>query len=509
MGGGASTDKKVEPKGSSNPSPPANPTKAAGMKPPDSDPPKKPENGAKKEAWGLHEASVGTPKGKPCSVTLAPQFQSNEGLVMAADVGGTNSRFMLYAVDGDEPVVLGRVAPGRLITVKKYSNLRFKGFEDVVQAFVDDATAEGMMSDDLRPLVACLAVAGVVEANICRLTNLDWIIDGNALEQRFNIREVEVINDFVAQGYGVLTLTRDEKIHLSGPEEPIPNQAIACIGAGTGLGQCFLTPGMSGEYCAWPSEGGHQEFAPRGAGNDDTQIELLKYLKIKFSGWNRISYERVVSGKGICNTYEFLAYKEPGRIDKEVHKEFLESRQDAGIIAKNARPGTLCHEALEIFADCYGACCGTFALNIMPFGGLYISGGVTQKLHDFLQSSPKFIDAFLDKGRVSPMLHDVPVYFVKGDEMGQRGAHLRAVRLYQHERGDVSRQQSKAVVRKASALRTISLVPPRNLQFADLVKEMEPDEAVAEVEVKHDRQTSSVSRQVSYSLPAPRCSTPM
>ncbi|CAK0819994.1 unnamed protein product [Prorocentrum cordatum] len=169
----------------------------------------------------------------------------------------------------------------------------------------------------------------------------DWIIDGPMLEERFGLQCIEVINDFVAQGYGTLTLRADEKIHIYGPKTALSGAPIACIGAGTGLGQCFLTADAEGEYTAFPSEGGHAEFAPRGAGNDETQIELLRYLKVKFSGWNRISFERVVSGKGICNTYEFLAYKNPGRIDKKVHSEYLASRENAGIVAQNARPGTL------------------------------------------------------------------------------------------------------------------------------------------------------------------------
>merc|ERR1712137_104211 len=118
-------------------------------------------------------------------------------------------------------------APGRLLVEMKYSNIRYPSFEKVFEAFIEDATRENLISTEVRPEVACLAVAGVVEANKCRLTNLDWLIDGDALEKQFDIGDVEIINDFVAQGYGVLTLGKSEVIHLHGPQTPVPGAPIA------------------------------------------------------------------------------------------------------------------------------------------------------------------------------------------------------------------------------------------------------------------------------------------
>lgn len=401
-------------------------------------------------------------------VTSTPS--SRIGYCLAADVGGTNSRFMLYRVRLDDVIHLRQEAPGDLLFVQKYANITFPNFSDVVQAFFDDANQAQVVEGVISPEVACLAVAGVAQQNICRLTNLDWIINGPELAERFGIKVVEVINDFVAQGYGVLTLGDDEVIQLSGPE-PVVGAPIGCIGAGTGLGQCFLVSGPTGEYQAFPSEGGHAEFAPRGAGNDETQIALLRYLKVKFSGWNRISFERVVSGKGICNVYEFLAYSRPTEIDKAVHKEFLANKQDAAIVAKNAKPSSLCHEALRIFSSCYGAVTGTFALQVMPFGGLYLSGGVTQKLQQFLVDEGSFLEAFFDKGRVSPMLKDIPLIFVKGDEMGQRGAHLRAVRLLHHHRKGLM-----VPIGRPDAAEKVHLAPPRDAKLAHLLQILAPED---------------------------------
>jgi len=375
-------------------------------------------------------------------------------LVMAGDCGGTNTRLMLYAVDPSQPVLEKQPPPGKLIKEVKYPNVLFKGLDKIIDRFLQDECKCG--TELPLPTVCVLAVAGVVADNTVRYTNLDWVVSGYELQETLNIPKVEIINDFVAQGYGALTLNDKEVISVNSAE-PVPGAPLCCIGAGTGLGECFLVPDGKDYYC-YPSEGGHVEFAPRGAGNDELQIKLLKHLKVKFSGWNRISVERVVSGKGICNVYEFLAYNYPNEIDPKVHAAFREDPENAGIIAKNNKPGTLCEKTMQMFASCYGAQVGAMALHFMPFKGIYITGGVTQKSLKFLQEDSSFMEAYLDKGRVSPLLNRVPLFFVKSDDMGQRGAHYRAVQLLKQ----VGQGRSK-LIRHSRHLTAEDLPPPKTI----------------------------------------------
>lgn len=354
-------------------------------------------------------------------------IQPGEDVILAADCGGTTTRLKLYAVDPSVPIVEKEQPPGREIFAEEYPNILFKSFEKIIQTFFDDAAANGF-ADLPRPKVACFAIAGIVTANQCRYTNLDWIVSGAELAELFGIGRVEIINDFVAQGYGVLTLSDDEKYTLN-DATPLNGAPIAVLGAGTGLGVTFLTIGEDGHYDAYPSEAGHMEFAPRGEGSNELQLDLLKHLKIKVSGYTRVSTERVVSGKGICNVYEFLAYKYPDRTNEHVHEQFSRRPTDTSIIATNSWPGSLCEEALKIFASCYGAFTGTIAITLMPFKGVYLTGGVTKKLQDWLVRDGSFMKAYRDKGRVSTMLSGIPLYLVRGEDMGQRGAHLRSVRL--------------------------------------------------------------------------------
>lgn len=111
------------------------------------------------------------------------------------------------------------------------------------------------------------------------------------------------------------------------------------------MGECFLTPDSEGVYTCFPSEGGHIEWAPR----NDLEIKLWKYLKNKFNYQNRVSIERVVSGPGLANIYEFLAKEFPERVDKKVHEEFEKAKDMQGkVVAVNSKEGTLCAHAMTI-----------------------------------------------------------------------------------------------------------------------------------------------------------------
>jgi glucokinase len=141
---------------------------------------------------------------------------------------------------------------------KRYMNEGFSAFSDVLRTFLKESNCPG------KPLSACIAFAGPVKDNCAKLTNRGgWEINGNALQQEFGIPKVVVVNDFLAVGYGLLTLNEQTDCVCLHAAEKDRNAPIACVGAGTGLGECFLTPDATGNYRCFPTEGGHAEFAPR------------------------------------------------------------------------------------------------------------------------------------------------------------------------------------------------------------------------------------------------------
>jgi glucokinase len=222
---------------------------------------------------------------------------------------------------------------------------------------------------------------------------------------------------------------------------------IACVGAGTGLGECFSTCAEPGApYETFPSEGGHAEFAPR----NDLEMELLTFLKAKFKQKNRVSVERVISGPGLANVYEFLTTKFPRQVSKEVQAEFVAAGDMQGrVVAQHAGKGagskaphcTLCEQALDIMLGAYGSECGVACLKWIPLRGMYVAGGLTPKnISRLTEPNSPFMAAFHDKGRLSPLLKRVPLYAVMVEDIGQRGAHLVAYKQLRSLRESTRKQ---------------------------------------------------------------------
>jgi glucokinase len=191
------------------------------------------------------------------------------------------------------------------------------------------------------------------------MSNLkDIVIDGHAIETgKFcedmyvkRIKVCQIINDFVAQGYGCLTLKPNEMKELTPGSHAMLTKSggpKVCVGAGTGLGECFLTPnGRTGTYSCFPSEGGHVEFNPR----SELEIKMRAYMMKIFGREHRLSVENVVSGPGLGNVYDFLVSEFPEMKDDKMHEEFLKAPGDSKgkFVSEHAKEGTLFHQAMTV-----------------------------------------------------------------------------------------------------------------------------------------------------------------
>jgi len=382
-------------------------------------------------------AIICLPKLSSSSNSKTPPCPSSTYL-MIADIGGTNSRLGLYK-------------PGFTTATfeKEYLNSRFitdptKTFEK--QIFIPFLKESGIDFSN-KTIVACYAVAGPVKDNCCYMTNLIKneiiLLDGKIIEacndgDLARIKKCKIINDFVGQGYGLLDLDLDTEVVelIPGSKDRMSNTGPkACLGAGTGLGECYLTTtSLHPEegYECYASEGGHVDFTPR----SDLEVALRKYVKEKYHQANRVSVERVVSGRGLANVYEFLANTFPEKKTKVIHDEFENANDMQGrVVGENANakqnPCKLCVQAMEIMVSAYGAEAGNCAVKFIPTGGLYVSGGLTPKNIDFIkgEDSP-FMKAYEDKGRLSDLVKSIPLFAVLVEDIGLRGARVCAMREF-------------------------------------------------------------------------------
>jgi glucokinase len=323
-------------------------------------------------------------------------------VILAGDIGGTNTR--LAIID----VVKGQF---NFLAEKTFSSREEVSLESALQKF---------LSNPLHPITrACLGVAGPVIRGRCEATNLPWMIDSREMARRLNLPRVGLINDLEAKAHGIVALeTKDFEVLNPGSHDPQGNRAV--ISAGTGLGEVGLF-WDDREYRPFASEGGHADFAPR----DHLEMELLDYLLKRHA---RVSVERVVSGQGLLNIYQFLKDTERGEEPTWLVNQ-MRHKDPPAVISENALKGRslLCMEALDLFVSLYGAEAGNLALKVMATGGVYLGGGIAPKIIAKLRE-PVFMNAFTAKGRMKPLLQAIPVRVILNPRVALLGAACHAMR---------------------------------------------------------------------------------
>jgi glucokinase len=340
-------------------------------------------------------------------------------IVLAGDIGGTHSRFALYEATADG-------VAAKPLFEHSYPSVSYRALEDIAGEFVA-AASTALEGRAVRS--ACLAIAGPIENNICRATNLPWTCDGRSLAARLGIDQVRLVNDFYAAALGVSAVSPEWLAPLGGspPERHAP---VAVLGAGTGLGAAFLlwSSGRN-HYEVIPSEAGHMDFAPR------TPLEsgLLLFLANKYG---RVSCERVLSGRGLVDIFSFLS-QEPAcraliRADTAaaLAAPAAPSNDPAAVISTRGMSGTdpICEMALALFCSVTGAVAGNLALTILAAGGVFLAGGIAQRLIPYVQNGV-FREAFERKGRLHTLVERFPAFVVTHPRIGLVGAAAAAAAL--------------------------------------------------------------------------------
>ncbi|MGA8213998.1 MAG: glucokinase [Candidatus Sulfotelmatobacter sp.] len=316
-------------------------------------------------------------------------------MILAGDIGGTNARLAYFQPqNGHLRLISERVFPSR-----EYSELG-----EIVSKFLEDVAT--------RPEVACFGIAGPVHNGRVETTNLPWVIEQSRLAKQIRMPATLLINDLEANAWGIGALSPQDLVSLNQVVPSNGNQAV--IAPGTGLGEAGLFWNGS-QHQVFACEGGHADFAPQG----DLQIELLRFLAARHG---HVSYERVLSGPGLVNVYEFLLEKGCGDEATEFAAQ-LSQGDAAAEISRAALNGTnpLAEQALDLWVSVYGAEAGNLALKTMATGGIFLGGGISPKILPKL-TGPLFMRAFLEKGRLRPLLESIPVQVITNDNAGLLGA---------------------------------------------------------------------------------------
>jgi glucokinase len=323
-------------------------------------------------------------------------------MILAGDVGGTKVHLALYGFEG------GRLA---LVREHKFPSSEFGSLDEAAKAFLAQGSeAKGEI------VAACFGCPGPVREGRLKLTNLPWTLDERELEQSVGIEHIFLINDLEANGYGIPELA-PEKVFtlLEGAAGAEGHRGL--VSAGTGLGEALLIwDAKTKKHRPIPSEGGHCDFAAR----NDREVELLNYLRRTLNG--RVSFERVVSGLGIKNVYAFL--RDDQKMDEPAWlRERMETEDPNAVIGQCGEDGSseICAETLRMFASAFGAEAGNVGLKVLATGGMYLGGGIAPKILKTLQSGG-FAQAFLDKGRLSPLLEAMAVRVILDDSCALLGA---------------------------------------------------------------------------------------
>lgn len=327
-------------------------------------------------------------------------------MILAGDAGGTKTILALYSVDQENPVCVKK---------QTFQSQKYAFFEQFLTEFVADLPVGAIDA-------VCIGVAGPCVGGECNATNLPWRLKSTAIAELVGTSKVCLLNDLEATAWGLLVLPESDFVELN-PNALYKSGHKAVLAAGTGLGEAIIFwDGFN--HHVMPSEGGHTDFAPK----NNQEIDLLKFLIQKYDG--HVSFERVVSGMGLVNIYDFLKTSQFAPEHPEVTEQMLQQDKAAVIGARGVLgDDPLTREALRLFCRLYGAQAGNLALTCLSYGGVMLAGGIAAKLLPVITQGD-LMQGFLEKGRYRSVLNTISVKVCTNPEAALLGALSYAGKLY-------------------------------------------------------------------------------
>lgn len=311
--------------------------------------------------------------------------------VVAGDIGGTKSWLVWFVQSWQQPK--------KILFEQQYDSVQFASVRALLIRFFSDAGRES------PPDSLYLALPGPVGARQVRLTNLTWVVDADVLSRELGIADVRLVNDFQAAARGVETLNKSD-VYVLNAGIPKLGGTRVITGAGTGLGVAWMQADSAGRYAVYASEGGHMDFAPANA----EQCRMLAWFEQRYG---HVSWERLLSGGGLSALYEYLGL--------QADQPMLSGVDAAQVHAFALQNEPVAQAAVQMFADIYAAWAGNLAMLYQPRGGLYLAGGVSIHLQDWLKRE-RFMLVATGKGRMAELVSQMPIYLITNFRLGLQGA---------------------------------------------------------------------------------------
>jgi glucokinase len=313
-------------------------------------------------------------------------------VALCADIGGTNANFGIVRYKGKKP---------EINLIKHICTSSADNFLDLVNGYLDEIKKKL----NKIPKVACFAAAGPVKDDKIKMTNTNLVIDKKELKRKTPLKKILLINDFDAIGYAINILKKKDLVILN-KGRPVKKGVKALIGAGTGLGKNILVYDEELKiYVPHSSEGGHSDFPIL----NKEELNLVEFIK-KNKKFKRIYYEDLVSGKGLENIYSYLTKI---KFKKAVKLKALD-------ISKTRKINPCSKETYKWFVKFYARAARNFSLEVLPFGGLYIGGGIAANNYDAFYK--EFMKEFVNHDKFRDLLKDIPVYVIKNYDVSLIGA---------------------------------------------------------------------------------------
>lgn len=302
---------------------------------------------------------------------------------LVADFGGTYARIALSK-------------SGKLYFTEKK---RYQDTENSIEFLREYLSEKNVQLSSVR-----ISAAGPLENNRIELTNSKLVISSKELSKLFEIKDVNLFNDAEAACQAIPYLEDKSLIVLSKNDNQYMTYGFITLGTGLGVSAIKC---LKNNNIVISGEGGYSHLPT--IKNDKLFVEAIKLINNTFP---RISCERIISGPGLKLLFSALV---------QIHgsNEKNPSSEEIINIALNDYK-SIEHKTCIIILNLLGSFAATVTLIYGARGGMFLSGGLLQRLIPIVANS-NLTNHFYIGGRMKQYINEIPLFIINDDLISLKG----------------------------------------------------------------------------------------